>query len=121
MKKLKILFITALAFISMLSACSSLQLATPQTFDQKYMYAKTTESVILEAAHTSYVNKIIGQSTESYIVKSVQGIDIIIVEAKTISKTDISTATAKLNIALQLIDKLRIFMDDNGIFTKNIK
>ncbi len=113
MKKYIITLIFLMSLI--LTSCSTLKLASPESFEQSYAYAKTTESVMLEAAHISYKNGLITKATESYIAVTIENTNETVKAARELSKTDLSSATSQLNGALQIIASLKDFMEKQGI------
>ena len=109
----KLIIITSMLF---LGACSSMQVVAPKTFEQTYVEAKTTLSVLLEADHASFKAGVIPKATESYVATVIINANQLLESAHTLSKTDMTSATGQINAANTVITSLQQYMNTQGIF-----
>lgn len=110
MKKLFFL----LAF-TVLTACSALQIPTAKTFSEKYAYGVVTVASIISATDAALQSDLIDVSKAKYVRTAAVGAKATMDEALRISKTDLSTASNKLDAAITVLDSLKKYLNDNGV------
>lgn len=102
------------AVILVLSACSSMGLVSPQTFNEKVAVAYASVTQVRSAATTLVVSKKItkadAQNVQTQADAARAGIDV----ARTLHKTDIAAGATKLTTVLQSLEALQAYLQSKG-------
>ncbi|MEI6846570.1 MAG: hypothetical protein WCK32_00800 [Chlorobiaceae bacterium] len=104
-----------LFWILALAGCGSLTITKPKTFDQQYAYALTANAALREAATTALVSDIISVDDAKYVLATTDQIRTLLKDARLLSKITGSLGEGKLAQALDLIDKLKVMLQKQGV------
>ncbi|MEI6758481.1 MAG: hypothetical protein WCK85_11550 [Chlorobium sp.] len=97
------------------SACQSVATLTPaETFNQGVANAIAVENAIIQTTTNLLNAQIISKEMAQYVLTEAKKADGMIAEARSLSKTDLTTAQGRLNIALNSLTDLREYLDKKG-------
>lgn len=100
-----------LPLLLLLTACQSLGLNTPQSFDQKLAYAEQADTAVLTAATASLRAQQITSADQEQVIKLADEAKALIDSAKLLSSSDPTAANAKLALASAVLTQLQTYLN----------
>lgn len=103
-----------LLFLLMLTACKSLGLATPQSFDERLANAYGVHTAVVQATATALANGKIAAADAIAVQGMEKDARALLDSAKSVEQTNPSGAQTNLSLALTALTALQTYLNTHG-------
>lgn len=103
--------LSIIPLLLILTACASLGIESPQSFDQRLAYSQGVATSVLSASTASLRAEEITSDDHAHVIAIVDQAKALIDSAKLLSASDLPAANAKLQAATQVLVQIQAYLD----------